>query len=166
MFSGKGEKQVRQSITPGAQAPGKLSGCGEIAVGKRPGGELFLASIDPWHGSQVAVYSPFTFTLEKTPQREVIDDSYNAGHAVGCADFDRDGGDEIIAGYRGDGYTIYYYDCGAERKWRRSAIARDVAAQGFAIADYNGDGWLDFAATGGQTNNVKLYVNRGEKSKD
>ena len=71
-------------------------------------GRRFLATIEPWHGEQVVVY-----TRAKAGDlwsRHAIDDSFRDGHALLCADLDGDGNDEIVAGFRGPGTSLYVYD--------------------------------------------------------
>jgi hypothetical protein len=115
-----------------------------------------------WHGNQVVVY---TFNSPDNPaqyDRQVIDDSFINGHALATADFNQDGVDEIIAGYRGKGHTIYLYEL-TDRdtmQWKRQKIDDTVATQGFATGDINQDGKVDFVASGGSTHNVVLYINQ------
>lgn len=163
MFLWNQEKWDRHSVAAGIQEAGHLTGCSEVAVGQWRTGEKFLATIDPWHGRQVSVYSPFSMESNREIHRTVIDDSYKTGHAIAAGDFDKDGEDEIAAGYRGEGYSLYYYDNSSqnEKVWMRSLLSRDLAVQGLAVADINADGHLDLAASGGQTHNVVLFVNRG-----
>src|SRR5205814_5696157 len=76
-------------------------GASEIKQGKLKSGKKFIATIEPWHGDQVVVYT------EPAKQgnlwdRHVIDDKLRWGHAVSCADLDGDGSDELIIGVRDD----------------------------------------------------------------
>ncbi|HOL94820.1 MAG TPA: VCBS repeat-containing protein [bacterium] len=150
-------------LARGAQRENGYSGCSEVTVGKLNDGRRFLATIEPWHGSEVAVYvesatAPLTFG-----PRTVIDDSYISGHAVATGDFDHDGDDEILAGFRGEGWTIYLYNFNRDGSpaWKRWVVDRGgVAVQGISVADVNGDGRLDFVATGGLTHNVMLYLGK------
>jgi len=137
------------------------SGSSEVCVGRGPEGVRFLAAIEPWHGNEVVVYTPDRSGDDETTEwrREVIDDSFKAGHALACADLDGDGVDEIVAGYRGEGACLYGYKH-VGRRWERFAIDMGgMAAQGCVAADVNGDGRLDLVAAGGTTHNVKVYVN-------
>ncbi|MGA3323113.1 MAG: FG-GAP-like repeat-containing protein [Terriglobia bacterium] len=133
-------------------------GASEIGVGK-VAGKRFLATIEPWHGDQVVVYSPAGPGELWT--RRVIDPSFHEGHALACADLDGDGNDEIVAGFRGPGTSLYvYYAADASgRNWERQLLDAEMAVSGVAIADVNGDGRLDVVTIGSSTGNVKWYQN-------
>ena len=149
----------KQVVALGAPKSEGRPGSSEIALG-RLRDKSFVTSIDPWHGNQLAFY-PMTAESRFPLERKVLDSSFDSGHALACADFDGD--DEIIAGYRGTGYTIYLYDYDRQGtgNWKRVVIDRGgAAAQGFAVVDLNQDGLLDFVAGGGTTHNVKVYLNR------
>src|SRR5262249_8322009 len=130
------------------------------------------ATIEPWHGNQVVVYTP----PEKDGhlwERHVIDDHLRWGHAVWCADLDGDGGDELIIGVRddpakGDNFTerrgVRVYKALDERgtRWARQIIDNGgVAVEDLAAVDLNGDGATDIVAVGRQTHNLRIYWNRG-----
>lgn len=148
------------TVCSGAPIEAGRTGSSEIAVGHIQDQKLFFTTIEPWHGHQVVVY---VSDEDDKMQRTVIDDTFVDGHALACADFDKDGQDEIIAGYRGKGYAVYLYDYDNEtKKWLRMEVDKGgLAAQGFFVADINQDGWLDFVGGGGSTKNVKLYLNHG-----
>jgi hypothetical protein len=143
------------------QAPPRR-GASEIGVGK-VGGKRFLATIEPWHGEQVVVY------CQAKPgelwDRHVIDASFQDGHALACADLDGDGNDEIVAGFRGPGTSLYvYYATDAYgTHWERQLLDAEMAASGVVIADINGDGRSDVVAIGASTGNVKWYENAGRR---
>jgi len=146
-------------LTPGDQSSGRYHGSSEIGVGKVRG-RRFLATIEPWHGDQVVVYPRGAggFT-----ERHVIDSSFKSGHALVCADLDGDGNDEIVAGYRGPGTSLFIYHAADERgtAWKRETLDTDMAASCVVIADINGDGRPDIVAVGSSTANVKWYENLG-----
>lgn len=152
---------VKNNLCSGAPASEGRTGCSEVTVGRFKDGSRFLTTIEPWHGNQVVVYRLDADDVQAT--RHVIDDSFDNGHALACGDFDGDGDDEIIAGYRGKGHSIYLYNYmeNEEKPWQRCLLDIEVAAQGFAVEDVNQDGLLDFVATGGSTQNVRLYINQG-----
>jgi hypothetical protein len=150
----------------GEQADPAKRGSSEIVLGKlgRDNGR-FLATIEPWHGDKVVVYTPDA-KPDAFWQRAVIDASFNEGHALICADLDGDREDEIIAGYRGKGSCLYIYDCrdSLGKKWERIALDEgDMAASGLDVADINGDGRLDVISVGTATANIKWYENLGSE---
>jgi len=146
----------------GEQGDPARRGSSEIAVGRIGlDNRRFLATIEPWHGDKVVVYTPGPDPAALW-QRTVIDTSFHEGHALICADVDDDGEDEIVAGYRGKGASLYVYDCrdSAGKKWERIALDEgDMAASGLDAADLNGDGRLDVLAVGTATSNIKWYEN-------
>ena len=86
-----------------------------------------------------------------------------------CADLDADGDDEIIAAYRGKGYSLYIYDCqdSTGKEWNRIAFDEgDVAASGLDIANINSDGRLDVICVGTATSNIKWYLSLGVARRD
>ncbi len=154
----------RTRLGSGEQTDPAKRGSSEVALGRlkgRPRG--FLATIEPWHGDKVVVYTPRS-TADGLWQRALIDTTFNEGHALICADLDGDRDDEIIAGYRGKGASLYLYD-GQDplgRKWGRIALDEgDMAASGLDVVDINGDGRLDIIAVGTATANIKWYENLG-----
>lgn len=145
----------RVKIVDGDPAPWPKSGSSDISVGTL-GRERFLAAIEPWHGNQVAVYRQKAGNWV----RQVIDDSLTDGHTVVTADLNRDGKDEIVAGFRGgkQGVYIYYEEQG---RWIRQVLSEGaVAAAACAVADLNRDRKPDIACIGAATHNLILYTQR------
>ncbi len=153
----------RIHLVSGDQTPGPRRGSSEIGVGK-VAGRRFLATIEPWHGEQVVVYTmPPDDSSGLIWNRHVIDDSFHSGHALVCGDLDGNGNDEIVAGYRGPGTSLYVYypaDRSGER-WERQLLDDKMAASCAVLADINGDGRLDIVAIGSSTANIKWYENLG-----
>jgi len=155
---------TKAKLGVGEQVDREKRGSSEIAAGKI-GSEnrRFLAAIEPWHGNNVVIYAPDSGS-DAPWHRSVIDASFNEGHALTCADLDADGDDEVIAGYRGNGYSLYIYDCqdSTGEKWKRIALDEgDMAASGLHIADINNDDRLDVICVGTATSNIKWYENLG-----
>jgi len=155
-------KQTR--LGSGQQTDPAKRGSSEVALGRLQNRRRgFLATIEPWHGDKVVIYTPRS-TADGLWQRAVIDTTFNEGHALLCADLDGDREDEIVAGYRGKGASLYLYDCrdASGRKWERIGLDEgDMAASGLDVADVNGDGRLDIIAVGTATANIKWYENLG-----
>jgi Aldos-2-ulose dehydratase, beta-propeller domain/FG-GAP-like repeat len=140
-------------------------GSSEIGVGK-VGGHRFIATIEPWHGDQLAVYfEDEDAQTGKLWNRHVIDSTYRDGHALACGDLDGDGSDEIVAGYRGTGTSLYaYYATGPlGTGWQRQELDNRMAASGVTLADINGDHRLDVVCVGASTGNVRWYENMGSR---
>jgi hypothetical protein len=172
-ISHQGEKWVREKIGTGNQdTPASKRGASEIKLGKLKGGKEFIATIEPWHGDQVVVYTP-PAKEGALWERHVIDESLRWGHAVWCADLDGDGSDELIIGVRDNrsskpgercGVRIYKALDGVGKRWQRQLIDEGgVAVEDLACADLHGDGRIDIVAVGRATKNVRLYRNEGKK---
>jgi len=159
---GKNGRWRRTRIANGNPDPWPQSGSSEIAVG-RLGRDRFLCAIEPWHGNQVVVYRQQGHRW----QRQVIDTTLNDGHVLLTADLNQDGRDEIIAGYRGQGRSVYIYSAEDLKgtRWSRKVLDDGgIAAAGCAVADLNGDGRPDVVCIGSATANLKWYENLGATS--
>jgi hypothetical protein len=156
---GKDGQWTRTEIAKGDSAPWPKSGSSDVAVGKL-GKERFLAAIEPWHGNQVAVYRRSGAAW----QRVVIDSSLVDGHTIQTADLNGDGNDEVIAGYRGQGHSVYIYyaEDAAGTRWSKHVLDQGgMGAAACAVADLNGDGRPDIACIGTAGANLKWYENLG-----
>jgi FG-GAP-like repeat len=163
----------RQRLGEGNQAnPKSNRGSSEIKQGTLNGGRPYIATIEPWHGHQVVVYTP-PAEPGKPWERHVVDEKLKWGHAVWCADLDGDGDDELIIGVRDDlsqkpqerrGVRIYKAVDGKGARWARHLLDEGgVAVEDLAAADLNGDGRVDLVAVGRQTHNIRIYWNEGTK---
>jgi hypothetical protein len=156
---GKDGKWTRTEIAKGDPSPWPKSGSSDVSVGKL-GKNRFLAAIEPWHGNQVAVYRRNGTAW----QRIVIDDSLVDGHTIQTADLNGDGNDEVIAGYRGQGHSVYIYyaEDAAGTRWTKHVLDQGgMGAAACAVADLNGDGRPDIACIGTAGANLKWYENLG-----
>jgi hypothetical protein len=151
------------------QDPKGAQGSSEVKVGFRRGRPAYVAAIEPLHGHEVVAY-----WLGAAPPphdtRRVIDATLRAGHALGCADLDGDGLDEIIAGFRDPtekgvypGVNVYRANGpGPAAAWQKHVIDDSaMACEDLACADLNGDGRTDIVAAGRATGNVRIYWNQG-----
>lgn len=159
----------RQHLGTGDQESSPNRGASEIKNGKLAGGEDYIATIEPWHGNQVVVYTEPPAGSDQSVKwtRHVLDDELKWGHAVWCANLDDDPAEELIIGIRDDlspkqrrGLRIYDpQDAGGTRWTRQLFDPGSVAIEDLAAGDLNGDGRADIVAVGRQTHNVKIYWN-------
>lgn len=170
---GKDGNWKRTRIGAGQEQSPPARGASEIKHGRLAGGGDYVATIEPWHGDKVVVYTrpdqPRPASGEWLWDRQVIDDELKWGHAVWCANLDDDEDQELIIGVRDDkdssdpdqrrGLRIYDPSEGG-LKWTRTIVdPGSVAIEDAAAADLNGDGRIDIVAVGRQTHNVKIYWN-------
>lgn len=169
-------KWSKTQIGSGNQEASPFKGSSEVKLGKLADGRKYLATIEPWHGFQVVVYTP-------TPggglwDRRVIDEPVQWGHAVWCSDLDGDGDEELIIGQRdpskdatrtpkGPGVLVYDPKPGPGLLMFDRHVIEDggVGTEDLVAADLNGDGRPDILAGGRSTHNVKVYWNQGKPQK-
>lgn len=167
-------KRTCLHLGEGNQAnPKSNRGASEIKMGTLKQGP-YIATIEPWHGNQVVVYTP-PAGAKTLWERHVLDQQLRWGHGVWCADLDGDGDEELIIGVRDDpmpqdkfkdrrGIRLFKATDGKGAKWERCIVENGgVAVEDLAAADLNGDGKIDIVAVGRQTGNARIYWNEGAK---
>lgn len=129
---------------------------GEIKLG-RVSGRRVLATVEPWHGKSIVVYAEQPGTWART----VIESDIAGGHALGWADFDGDGSDELAVGWRDakPGVAIYTVDRDGALRSKMMVDEGGMATEDLAVADLNGDKKPDIVASGRATRNVMIYWN-------
>lgn len=159
------KSRIAQGAPPASGAPGASRGSSEVCVGRMAPNRWFIAAIEPWHGNQVVVYTPGS--PAQTWDRRVLDTSLEEGHALVAADFDGDGQDELVAGWRGGRRGLRLYDP-ADNQYRRFHtldLDQGIAVEGVTVADLNADGRLDLVAIAGRTSALVWYENRLQAGK-
>jgi hypothetical protein len=150
-------------------------GASEIKHGQLRGQQDYIATIEPWHGFQVVVYTrPESRDPQALWNRSVLDDQLQWGHAVACVNLDDDADQELVIGVRDDyktegathpcGVRIYDPQVAASGKVSWSPAQRldagGVAVEDLAAEDLDGDGRIDLVAVGRKTKNVRIYWNQ------
>jgi len=147
-FRQNGSTWKKELVTKGDPAPWPKGGSSDVTT-LRSKNKLLMAAIEPWHGNQVAVY--------EKGKRTVIDDALVDGHTIVAADFDGDGKDEIVAGFRGGGRGVNLYRQG-KKGWERTVIDQGgMAAAACTAVDLDADKLIDLVCIGSATQNLKWY---------
>lgn len=146
----------RTEIVPGDPAPWPKSGASDALTG-RADRQRFLATVEPWHGNQVCIYTK----QNRKWVRNVINDADPDVHALSVADLDGDGSDDVIAAVRGKpGRVVIYLH--AKGQWKRQVVDEGgITAAQCSVSDLNRDRRPDLVCIGSTTANLKLYENLG-----
>jgi hypothetical protein len=154
-----GERESTLLISPENSTP-PTRGVGEIAKGTN-----FIATIEPFHGNDLAVYRE---SAEGKWTRTLLTDTFNQGHALGVGDFNGDGREDIVAGWRepdAEGHVgIKLFLQKEDGSWEQGAwVANDfVATEDLKVVDIDGDGRPDIVAAGRSSKNLVIFRNLGE----
>jgi hypothetical protein len=162
----------RTKLGAGDQQSAPNKGASEVKVGRMADGSHYIATIEPWHGNQVVVYTPRK-DEEALWTRAVIAAPTTWGHAVWCADLDLDGDDDVVIGQRdpnpagsagpkGPGVFVFEAKPGADgvEFVRHDVDDGGMACEDALAADLDGDGLQEIIAGGRATHNVRVYWNR------
>ena len=136
---------------------------GEVKLG-RVGGRRMLATVETWHGAGIALYAEKPGTWAKT----MIESALTDGHALGWADFDGDGNDDLAVGWRGapkPGLAVYTVDREGALKSKTMVDDGGMATEDLIVGDFNGDKQPDIVAAGRSTRNIKIYWNETKARK-
>ncbi|HPT26373.1 MAG TPA: VCBS repeat-containing protein [Bryobacteraceae bacterium] len=147
----RGKSWQRTKLADGSPLPWPKSGASDITVGRLKTGK-FIASIEPWHGNELAVYTQ----KGRVWQREVLDSSLIDGHTVLAADFDNDGNDEIVSGARGGGGVVDLHKR-TQAGWVKTPLDRSLTAASCEAVDLDGDNRLELVCIGSATAELRLY---------
>jgi hypothetical protein len=137
----------------------QFAGSGNLAIGTVGGvSHALILAVEPFHGNTLALYlrPPGQLTFARPWARHEVevfpapDAEHDAvAHHVVAADFDGDGDDEFLVAVRGPAPTqgVYYYKFDATgRLLLREQVSTGSVAR-IAVADFHGDGRLDFVTT-------------------
>ena len=144
--------------------PGVDSGAGEVRAGKLGLDKMFMATIEPMHGTQLVVYVKDDAASSK---RTVIDADLKEGHALATADLLGAGSDQVVVGWRMPnkegkvGIKLFLKTNPAGTAWEPHWIDENgMACEDLQVMDLNNDGKPDIIASGRATKNLKIYWNK------
>lgn len=160
---GANVKWEARKLTPGHVGEAPKLGSSDVAVGQI-NRKRFLASVEPWHGNEIVVYTENGGEWK----RRVLFDGILEGHEVAVADFNGDGRDDIVAGDRNaktTGVHVLYAPEDVAGEWHHQVLdAGTMAASGCVTADINADKRPDIVCIGSSTANIKWYENTAPTS--
>ncbi len=138
---------------------------GEVRDGKSPSGQRFVTTIEPKHGTTVAVY----VQSDGRYRRVELDTTLKDGHALACADFLGTGGDQVVAGWRGmnpravPGVKLFVPKNKGYTSWKTYQLSgSEIAVEDIKAADLNGDNMPEIVVAGRQTHNLKIFWNESK----
>lgn len=164
--SGDAMKFEKQLLSKGHDEKAPRLGASDVGVGTADG-RRFFASVEPWHGNEVVVYTQKGAAWE----RRVIFDKVSSGHEIAVVDLNGDGRDDIVANDNGrvtdrspnatPGVHVFFAPADAATgTWEYRRIEDKLAMNSCVGADINGDGRRDLVCTGAG-GAIRWYENKG-----
>ena len=161
--------ESNKSIDWQKQVLNNVKGGGEIRLGSN-GGRRFLATIEPFHGTDLVYYSQSS-DESGFDNRVVLANDFNQGHAIAVANLFGNGKQQIVAGWRKPnkqdremGVKLFYSTDANDTQWKSVFIDKnEMACEDLRVADLNNDGRPEIIASGRSTHNLKVYWNEASK---
>ena len=156
----------KELLSPGHVEAAPRLGASDVGTGMSNGRRV-VASVEPWHGNEVVVYTE----ADGEWQRRVIYDEITRGHEIAVLDLNGDGRVDIVANDNSrltrnnpdatPGVHVFFSpEDPATGEWSYSRIESEAAMNGCVGGDMNGDGRPDIVCTGGG-GVIRWYENLG-----
>jgi hypothetical protein len=165
--SGESMRFTKTLLTPGHVDAAPRLGASDVGIGHNVDGRRVMASVEPWHGNEVVVYTQD----DGQWKRRVIFDRIQGGHEIAVLDLNGDGLVDIVANdnsrvteQRPDatpGVHVFFSPKDpASGEWLYRRIETQSAMNSCVGADMTRDGAPDLvcAGAGGV---IRLYENLG-----
>lgn len=175
--SGDAMKFEKVVLSKGHEEIAPRLGASDVGVGTQDG-KRFFASIEPWHGNEVVVYTAATAASGAEPRhqwtRRVIYDKVASGHEIAVIDLNGDGRDDIVANDNARGATtqnpnaptggvhiFFAPDDAAKGEWTYLRLEDKLGMNSCVGVDINKDKRNDLVC-GGASGVVRWYENKGK----
>ncbi|MEP6782500.1 MAG: VCBS repeat-containing protein [Acidobacteriota bacterium] len=177
--SGSGDSMKFEKIvlSKGHEEKAPRLGASDVGVGVQDG-KRFFASVEPWHGNEVVVYTqaaaaPSGAEARQQWTRRVIYDKIASGHEIAVADLNGDGRDDIVAndnavktqrnpdGAMGGVHVFYAPEDAAKGEWTYQRLEDQAGMNSCVAVDINNDKRKDLVC-GGASGIVRWYENKGK----
>jgi FG-GAP repeat len=160
-------KFEKQLLSAGHAEKAPRLGASDVGVGTQ-NGTRFVASVEPWHGNEVVIYTQKSGKWE----RRVIFDKVSSGHEVAVVDLNGDGRDDVVANDNGrvtpqnpngtPGVHVFFAPADvATGEWTYVRIEDKLAMNSCVGVDINGDRRNDLVCTGAG-GAIRWYENKGK----
>jgi hypothetical protein len=167
--SGEAMKFEKVVLSKGHEEKAPRLGASDVGVGVQDG-KRFFASVEPWHGNEVVVYTGSGLNWT----RRVIYDKVASGHEIAVIDLNGDGRDDLVANDNARGATptnpnaptggvhvFFAPDDAAKGEWTYLRLEDKLGMNSCVGVDINKDKRNDLVC-GGASGVVRWYENKGK----